>query len=195
METLISLAAGLGLSAACGFRVFVPLFGIGLATRAGYLAVSPGFEWLGTDPALIAFGAATVLEVLAYNIPWMDNLLDTLATPAALLAGVVASAAVFVDLPPMLRWTAAVIGGGAAAGVVQWATVILRLKSTAFTGGLANPAVAAAETGASALTVVLAIVVPVVCLVAVGAVCLAVFRLSVRRQGGAPPTASPRRGP
>ena len=115
-ETLMSLAVGLGLSAACGFRVFVPLLVIGGAARAGTLALSPGFAWMGTTPALIAFGTATVLEILAYYVPLLDHLLDTLATPAAVIAGVAASAAVFVDLPPLVRGSVALVGGGAAAG-------------------------------------------------------------------------------
>ena len=106
MASLLSLAVGIGLSAACGFRVFVPLLVLGLAARTGALTVSPGFEWIGTDPALIALGVATALEVLAYFIPYMDHLLDTLATPAATVAGILASAAVLTDLPPVLKWGA-----------------------------------------------------------------------------------------
>ena len=179
-ETLISLAAGLGLSAACGFRVFVPLLVIGGAARAGLLTLSPGFSWMETTPALIAFGTATVLEVLAYYVPWLDHLLDILATPAAVIAGVVASAAVFVDLPPLVRWSVALVGGGAAAGLVQGATVALRLKSSAFTGGLGNPVLATAELAGSALLSILAVLIPLLGLLLLVAGMVAAFRLSGR---------------
>jgi len=179
-ETLVSLAAGLGLSAACGFRVFVPLLLIGGAARAGFLALSPGFSWMETTPALIAFGTATVLEVLAYYVPWLDHLLDILATPAAVIAGVVASAAVFVDLPPLVRWSVALVGGGAAAGLVQGATVALRLKSSAFTGGLGNPVLATAELAGSALLSILAVLIPLLGLLLLVAGMVAAFRLSGR---------------
>ena len=76
-----------------------------------------------------AFGTATLLEIAAYYIPWFDHLLDTIATPAAVVAGMVASASVMVDLPPVLKWGVALIGGGGAAGLLQGATVLLRLKS------------------------------------------------------------------
>jgi len=172
METLISLAVGIGLSAACGFRVFVPLLVEAAAARAGLLALSPGFEWLASDPALAALGTATALEVLAYFVPWLDSLLDTLATPTAVVAGILASAAVLTDLPPMLRWGLAVLAGGGAAGLVQGASVLVRLKSAALTGGLANPAVALVELAGSLLTALLAIAAPVLAVALVLALCI-----------------------
>ena len=98
-ETVLSITLGVGLAAACGFRVFVPLLVAAIAARSGRLNLSPDFAWLGGDGALLALSAATILEVLAYSVPWLDHLLDAVATPAAVVAGVVASAAVFVDLP------------------------------------------------------------------------------------------------
>jgi len=177
---LISIALGLGLSAACGFRVFVPLLAIGVAAKYGYLQLSPGFSWMATDAALIAFGTATALEIAAYYIPWLDHFLDTVAMPAAVIAGVIASASVFVEMPPMVRWSLALIGGGGAAGLIQGATVLLRLKSLTLTAGLANPLVSTVELiGASAISI-LAIVVPVVCLTLLVVGCVLVFRSTGR---------------
>ncbi len=180
METLLSLGIGLGLSAACGFRVFVPLLFASLAAHAGYLSLAPGFEWIGTPPALYAFATATLLEVLAYYVPWLDNALDTIATPAAVIAGMLASAAVLTDLPPFLKWSLAIIAGGAAAGMVQGATGLLRLKSAVFSGGLGNPVVATVElVGALGMTLV-ALTLPVVALVLVLVLCVVAFRLAGR---------------
>jgi hypothetical protein len=180
MGTLLSLGVGLGLSAACGFRVFVPLLAASIAAQASYLTLAPGFEWIGTSQALYAFATATLLEVLAYSIPWLDNLLDTLATPAAVIAGMLASAAVFTDLPPLLRWSLAIIGGGAAAGMVQGATGLLRLKSTLLSGGLANSVVSSLELVGSLVLAVVALTVPVVALLLAVSLCVGAFRLAGR---------------
>ena len=178
METLLSIGIGLGLAAACGFRVFVPLLVASIAARAGYLSLAAGFDWVGTEPALYAFATATLLEILAYYIPWLDNALDAIATPAAVIAGMLVGAAVFTDLPPFLKWSLAIIAGGAAAGMVQGATGLLRLKSTALTGGLANPVVSTLELAGSLVTAVMALMVPVVALVLAAALCVAAFRLA-----------------
>jgi hypothetical protein len=183
-ELLLSLGVGLALAAACGFRIFLPLFALGAAARADLIPLASGFEWLATTPALIAFASATVLEVVAYYVPWLDNLLDVAATPAAVGAGVLASASVLTDLPPLLRWSVALVGGGTAAGVVKGSTSLLRLKSSATTGGLGNPLVATVEWIVSIVLAVLAILFPVLALVLVGVVLYVIFRF-VRRLLGA----------
>lgn len=162
METLLSVAVGLGLAAACGFRVFLPLAGLGVAASLGRVPLADGFGWVASTPALIALGTATVVEIAAYYVPWVDHALDTLATPTAVGAGILAAGAVITDLPPLLKWAVAVVGGGGVAGLLQGATVILRLKSTAVTGGLGNPLLATVELGAALATVILALVAPLV---------------------------------
>jgi hypothetical protein len=124
----------------------------------------------------MAFGTATLLEVVAYYVPWLDHALDVIATPAALVAGVLASAAVVTDLPPVLRWGIAIIGGGGAAGLMQAISVGTRVKSTLTTGGLANPVVATAETIGSASIVVLAVFVPVAAVLLVLAIGVVAYR-------------------
>ena len=179
-ESFVSIALGLGLSAACGFRVFVPLLLISTAARYDYLALSPGFAWMESTAALVVFGTATALEVGAYYVPWLDNFLDAAATPAAVLAGVLASAAVFVEMPPLVRWSLALIGGGAAAGLIQGATVLLRLKSLALSGGLTNPLVSTAELAGSTITSVLVILLPILCLALLIVGSILVFRSAGR---------------
>ena len=189
-DAVVSIAAGLGLAAACGFRVFVPLLIASVAARTGHLPLASGFEWLGSWPALAAFGAATVLEIGAYYVPWLDHALDTAATPAAVLAGMLASASVLPDLPPLLKWTVTLIGGGGLAGLIQGASVLLRLKSAAFTGGLANPLISTSELVGATITALLAVVVPILCLVAVVVLLVIAFRASGRLlfgRGAAPP--------
>jgi hypothetical protein len=180
LETLTSFLIGIGLSAACGFRVFLPLLALSIAANTGYLRLSSGFEWIGTIPALIAFASATLLEVLAYYIPWVDHLLDLLATPTAVVAGIIASASVMTDLPPLLKWSAALIGGGGIAGIVQGATVLSRINSTAFTGGFGNFLLATLELIASAITSLLALFFPLLGLLFILTGCTVAFMVSKR---------------
>lgn len=164
MAVLLAVALGLGLATAAGLRVFLPIFGAGLAAHFGYIELTPKFAWLGGGTALIVLGTATIAEILAYYVPWLDHALDTIATPAAVGAGVLASAAVLVDLPPVLQWGIAIIGGGGAAGLMQALTVGLRLKSTLTTGGLGNPVVSTGEAVGSASLVLIAVFLPLLCL-------------------------------
>jgi len=142
--------------------VFVPLLIMSIASSSGNLTLSPEFAWIGTVPALIIFAVATLIEIAGYLIPWLDNLLDTIATPAAVVAGVIVTASVITDMSPLLRWALAIIVGGGAAAVVQSATVVTRAASSGTTGGCANPIVAIGEAVGSALLSILAIAVPIV---------------------------------
>ena len=167
LESLLSIALGIGLAAAAGFRIFVPLLAAGIAARTGFLPLTDGFQWLGSTPALLMLGTAAVVEVLAYYIPGVDHLLDVVAGPAAVGAGVVASASVMADIPQAVMWPLAIIAGGGVAGLTKGTTALLRAKSGVMTAGLANPVVATVETvGATGITV-LALVVPLLCLAAI----------------------------
>ncbi|MCB9682530.1 MAG: DUF4126 domain-containing protein [Alphaproteobacteria bacterium] len=160
MESLLALGLGVGLAAACGFRVFVPMLVAGLAAAAGHLTLAPDFAWLATWPALLALSLATALEVAAYYVPWLDNALDALMVPAAVVAGTVLSAAFVTDMTPLMRWGLALVAGGGAAGGIATGMTLVRAASTALTGGLGNPLVSTIETGAAALVSALAVVLP-----------------------------------
>ena len=181
METALGIALGLGLSAACGFRVFVPLLVLGVASFTGTVTLGSGFEWLSSPPALIALGLATALEIAAYYVPWLDNVLDTIASPAAVMAGAVAAVAVQSDIDPLLHWSVVAIAGGGAASLVQVSTVALRGASTALTGGLANVFLSTGEWFGALAVAIMAIVAPVVALLLVVFVALVAW-VSVRRR-------------
>jgi hypothetical protein len=180
-EALLSIALGIGLAAAVGLRVFLPLLALGIAAAAGHIELTPSFSWLASTPALVMLAVATALEVLAYYVPGLDNLLDAIATPAAIAAGVIGAAAVMADLPPIVRWTTAAIAGGGVAGLVQGLTTVMRVKSTALTGGLGNGAIATGELGGSLLLSLLALVAPVIAAVAVVLAIWFAVRLARRR--------------
>jgi hypothetical protein len=151
-----------------------------LAALTGHLHPAPGFDWVGSYYATVAFSTASVVEVLAYYIPWLDHFLDLIASPAAVIAGTIATASMVMDVSPFLKWTLAIIAGGGVAALVQGATVALRAKSSILTAGLGNPLVASAEGFGSVLTSLLAILVPILCLVLMGVFCIFVIRKAGR---------------
>ncbi|HYB31985.1 MAG TPA: DUF4126 domain-containing protein [Steroidobacteraceae bacterium] len=194
-DIALSIALGVGLAAAVGFRVFLPMLVVSVAAATGHVHLSSGFEWLGTPAALIMLGVSAVLEILAYYIPGVDNLLDALATPAALIAGTVVSAAVMADLPPLVKWTTAVIAGGGAAGLTQGLTSLLRAKSTLLTGGLGNHALATGELGGALIVSLTALAAPLAALALVALFAwfaLRLVRRLFRRESAADPATASR---
>jgi Domain of unknown function (DUF4126) len=160
----LSFVLGIGLAAATGFRVFLPMLIMSGAAYTGHLPLDGGFAWLATPSALTMLAVAAVAEILAYYVPVLDNLLDALATPAAFVAGTIVSAAVITDLPPMVKWTAAVIAGGGIAGITQGVTAMLRAKSTVLTGGFGNSVIATAELAGALLVSLLTLAAPLAAL-------------------------------
>jgi len=156
----LSIVLGIALAAATGFRVFLPMLIVSGAAYTGHLSLDNSFAWLATPSALIMLSVAALAEISAYYIPVVDNLLDSVATPAAFVAGMVVSAAVMTDVPPMVKWTAAVVAGGGIAGLTQGVTAMIRGHSTVLTGGLGNPVIATAELGGALLLSFLALAAP-----------------------------------
>jgi len=179
-DLALSIVLGIALAAATGFRVFLPMLIVSGAAYTGHLQLDNSFAWLGTSSALTMLSVAALAEVLAYYVPVVDNLLDALATPAAFIAGTLVSAAVMADVPPMVKWTAAVIAGGGVAGLTQGLTGILRAHSTVLTGGLGNSIIATAELGGAVLISFLALVAPAAAIALVMLFLLVAIRL-VRR--------------
>ena len=149
-----------------------------------------GFAWLGTPAAMLMLGVAALLEVGAYFVPGVDNLLDLLAAPVAVLAGVIVSAATLTDLPPMMKWTAAIVAGGGTAGIVHGLTAAVRAKSTVFTAGFGNSAVATAELGGALFVSLLALAAPLAAFVIVVLMLWLAIRLIRRLRRGPSPPAS-----
>jgi Domain of unknown function (DUF4126) len=179
-DLALSIVLGIALAAATGFRVFLPMLIVSGAAYTGHLQLDNSFAWLGTSSALTMLSVAALAEVIAYYVPVVDNLLDALATPAAFIAGTLVSAAVITDVPPMVKWTAAVIAGGGVAGLTQGLIGILRAHSTVLTGGLGNSIIATAELGGAVLISFLALVAPAAAIALVMLLLLVAVRL-VRR--------------
>lgn len=183
IDWIMSACIGVGLAACCGFRVFVPLLMASVATKLGFIGTMAGFEWLGGWPALLGLSVATVFEVGAYYIPWLDNLLDTVATPASIIAGTLLSTSFLHIDNPVLHWGLGLMLGGSSAGIVQAGTSLLRLGTTATTGGLANPVVATGENVASFGLSLLTIFLPLIAVVIIALVLIFILgRLVARRK-------------
>lgn len=133
-ETIISICLGIGLSASVGFRVFLPLFALSLAAYFDVWQLNESWQWVGSTAALITLGVATLVEVFAYFIPYVDNLLDSIAVPLAALAGTAIMLSTVADLSPLITWSLAIIAGGGTAAAVAGTSSTARLASTAATG-------------------------------------------------------------
>lgn len=188
LDTLLGIAVGIGLAAACGFRVFVPLLVMGGAARLGWYEPSAGFAWMATTPALLAFAVATSLEVAAAHVPFLDHLLDVVAAPLAVLAGALTMAGALGDASPLLRWSFALIAGGGTAGLFHGLNSLLRTGSTVTTAGLGNPLFATIETTGAFALAAIAVLVPVVGLLLALGVAAGIWRLG-RRLSRSPRTA------
>jgi hypothetical protein len=185
IDIITAVALGIGLAASAGFRIFVPMLVASIAAHFGVFPLQEGFAWLAGWPAMICFGTATVIEILTYYIPFVDNLLDSITTPLAVGAGTLLLTSVLPIDNNMLKWLTGFIVGGGLAATVQSGTVITRLASTATTGGTANPIVATGEHAAAVGTSVLSLVIPLVVasvLIILVIVMLIIFRKKILRK-------------
>lgn len=174
----VDLLLAISLSAASGFRVFVPFLTLSLAAIIGHLDLPSTLDWAETPQAAALFGLALTLEILGFSIPWFDHAVDVIATPAAVIAGTVLTAAIAPDMDPLIRWTLALTAGGGTAGATKSIMALLRGASTAISGGLSNPILALLELLAAIALSVLAITVPIAAgLVVLGLIGTALYRL------------------
>lgn len=199
LSILVAVILGVGLSAAAGFRVFVPLLGAGIAIRVGWLAPGESLEWVGSTPALVAFGLACIVELLGTLIPAVDHAIDGLAAPMSAAAGSILMAVQMCDqlglgvseqlagvdgvreLSPLVLWTISIIIGGGLALGTHTVAAAGRVGSTALTAGIANPIYAAAESATSMAATTLAIVLPPCCLVLAVPMILVIVLILIRR--------------
>ena len=172
---ILSAFIGIGLAAASGFRVFLPMFAVSLASYMGWIPMNDHFMWLAGLPTLITTGIATIVEVLAYYIPYVDHLLDTISVPLATVAGSVLSASYFADLGTFPTWALAVIAGGGTAAAISSGFAGTRAASTATTGGLGNSVVATTETAGAGIMTFLALAAPIIAVIIAIALVVIVF--------------------
>ncbi|TLP81703.1 DUF4126 domain-containing protein [Maribacter sp. ACAM166] len=176
-ETILSIFLGVGLAASVGFRVFLPLFALSLASYFGVWELNENWQWIGGLVAVLTLGVATLLEIFAYFIPWFDNLLDSISIPLAAMAGTAVMVSTVTDLDPVITWSLAIIAGGGTATAIKSAGATGRLASTATTGGLANPVLATVETGTAIVVTAASIFAPILAAVLVIIILVIIFRI------------------
>ena len=174
---MLSIFLGVGLAASVGFRVFLPLFALSLAAYFGTWELNQSWQWIGSMAALLTLGVATVVEIFAYFIPWVDNLLDSIAIPLAAIAGTAVMVSTVAGLDPVVTWSLAIIAGGGTATAIKGAGATGRLASTATTGGIANPIVATVETGTAFVVTAASIFTPILAAVLVIIILVIIFRI------------------
>ena len=174
---IISAFIGIGLAAATGFRVFMPMFAVSLASYLGWIPMNESFEWLAGLPTLITTGIAMVAEILAYYIPFVDHILDTMSVPLATIAGSVMFASQFADIGTFPQWALALIAGGGTAAAISSGFAGTRAASTATTGGLGNSVVATTETAGAGIMSFLALAAPVIAFIVAVALIITVLIL------------------
>lgn len=177
IETIISICLGIGLAASVGFRVFLPLFALSLASYFNVWDLNESWQWIGGLTALITLGVATLVEIFAYYIPYVDNALDTISVPLAAFAGTVVMLSTVVDLSPVITWALAIIAGAGTASAISTSSSGTRLASTASTGGLANPIFSTLETGTAVTMSIVSIFFPILAIVLVVIMLFIIFKL------------------
>ncbi len=181
---IIAAFMGISLAAASGFRVFLPPFILSLAVRADFIdidLVGTQFEFFTSTPSIILLGIATIAEFAAYYAPWIDSLLDAIATPAAVIAGIGVTAISLEGSEPVVQWAIAIIAGGGMSATIQSATVATRGISSTFTLGVANPVVATGENVASVALTIIAILAPILAILLAAILALLLIRRRITK--------------
>jgi Kef-type K+ transport system membrane component KefB len=176
-ETIISICLGIGLAASVGLRVFLPLFALSLASYFNLWELNESWQWISSLTAVITLGVATLVEITAYYLPFIDNLLDTIAIPLATIAGTAVMVSTISDLSPMITWALAIIAGGGTSAAIKSVSGATRLTSSVTTAGLGNPMVSTIETGTSIIMSIVSIFLPIVAMVLVIGVFFIIFKL------------------
>lgn len=182
MEWFIGGIVGIGLAAAAGFRLFVPLLGLSLAYTLDLMEPSSSFRWLDSWVAVTALGVATLFEIGAFYIPWLDHMLDLAVAPLSVAAGTLLMASSIGDASPALQWGLSIVAGGGMAAAVQAGTTATRGVSGATTGGLANPIVSTLELLASVAMTLLALLMPLLALALFMLLALFAYRFWSKRK-------------
>lgn len=161
LEIISSILLGLGLSSAVGFRIFIPALITSVGAHLGYIELAEGMHWMSSVPAMITSGVATIVELVAYYVPFIDNLLDTISGPAAAICGSLLMGSTIVDIEPLIKWPISIIAGGGLAASVHTGTAVVRGASSGFTAGLGNPVVSTVEAILATIMSILSILLPI----------------------------------
>lgn len=160
LQWIPGLLLGVALSAGSGFRIFIPLLVSNLAAKFGLVSLSENFAWMASNKATMILVVATFAEIGGYYITFIDNILDSIALPASVVAGTLLTTQFLKIDDPVLQWGLGLLAGGGVAGTIQSGTTLLRLGSTKFTAGFGNPFFSTIENLLSAFISLISIWIP-----------------------------------
>jgi hypothetical protein len=186
LELVPCLALAIALAACAGLRAWLPLLLAGGLARFGYVELGPSFQFLGSDRALVLFGVATLLEIVADKVPVLDHGLDAISTVLRPAAGSLLAASVLWPIADPLAALALGVAVGAPSSLVPHAgKSLLRGASTTFTGGLANPLISVLEDVAALVMFVVSVILPLVVALAMIALAAWLTRRALARRPSA----------
>ncbi len=162
IDQVLVFLVGIGIAASVGLRIFIPILIVSIFAYTGNITLSTYFTWLGYLPVLIFLIIASILEILVYYIAWLDNYLDAIEHPLSIIVGILITGAVITDFNPYLKWLVALLIGGGVAGTISAATSMIRLKTSAETGGSKNFIVSTVEAVIAVILSVLSILEPLI---------------------------------
>ncbi|ORB26593.1 DUF4126 domain-containing protein [Mycolicibacterium parafortuitum] len=188
----MELLTGFGLATAAGLNAYIPLLALGLLARfTGLVTLPAGWEWLTNGWVMVIVAVLLVVEVVADKVPALDSVNDAVQTfvrPAAggivFGSGTSAQTAVVTDPAAFAQsgqWIPVLIGI-AIALVVSLTKSTVRPAANVATAGMAAPVLSTAEDIASVALVFVAILVPMLVLVALLALAWVAVRLVRRRR-------------
>lgn len=180
METLLLVGTGVGLAAIAGVRAYLPLALVGLFARLGLFALPAPLGFLDDWLVIGILLALALAESGLDKVRGLDPILDYVQTPLRMVAGVVLfSAAVGAGLDAGA--VPELIAGGAIAGAVSVAKVILRPPAGATSSGVSAPFLSTFEDAVALVGGVVAVLVPLVSLLLVAFLLFFFFRVRRRR--------------
>lgn len=194
MSIISTIALAMGSSWVSGIRLYAAVAALGLLGRFGGLTL-PGELALLTNWWIIGIATALlIIEFFADKIPYLDSTWDVIHTFIRIPAGAVLAAAAFGDFDRSIQLVALLLGGGlafSAHGTKATARAAVNLSPEP----VSNVVVSLVEDVIAVVSIVLALLLPIVLIVLVtGFVVLSIFLLpkiyrllrgGFRRLGGA----------
>jgi len=171
MDLFANIIAGFGLAAPAGLNAWIPLLITGLAGRLGFIKLTQPFDVLTNTWVLLALVILLTIEVFADKIPAVDSVNDIIHTfirPAAGGILFAAQSGMVHGMDPAFSF----ILGALSAGSVHAVKAGVRPVVTATTAGLGNPLVSLVEDILSAVSTVLALIVPILAAIIMGSILL-----------------------
>jgi hypothetical protein len=188
----VELLTGFGLATAAGLNAYIPLLALGLLGRFTHLVTLPhGWTWLENGWVMAIVAVLLLVEVVADKVPALDSVNDAIQTfvrPTAggivFGSGTAAQTAAVADPGSFVtsgQWVPIAIGVVTAL-VVHLTKTAVRPAANVATAGVAAPVLSTIEDVASIGLVFVAILLPVLVVVALIALAWVGWSLLRRRR-------------